>query len=421
MDWLLKTYTSDAEKMKPQKPKDLDSDCLDYSLQLMEVVGISSLALLFGVNMDMDSFNLAQKCLGTIGANMISLKWTTEDLIKWDLPFANEYLDCLSMGLRAVNAPEVEDNLQAVEMIEMDSVSFSYATGEDDAQNDDELGIKEFSKKEFVVQPTQLHQSANLTNSCDEESCQPLSEELSALKNFSFRFELGKVYSIVGKNGSGKSTLVGLLTKLYTPSEGKIHINGSDLATIPDESWLKQLAVVPQNFSELWDFSIRDNIAFGCHELLSADPNHVIDKEAEYFGVTDFVDLDTYFGDKYNSKGIPETEGETWVDDFSGGQWQAIVLARAFCRRDSARVFILDEPSSALDPVREHSLFERLRQEKDGRITIFISHGLRTCRASDCILVMDNGRLVQSGSHTDLLRETDGIYAELHRLQNESW
>jgi ATP-binding cassette, subfamily B, bacterial NisT/SpaT len=169
------------------------------------------------------------------------------------------------------------------------------------------------------------------------------------------------VYSIVGKNGSGKSTLVGLLTKLNTPSEDKIHINGSDFATIPDESWLKQLAVIPQKCSELWDFSVQDNIAFGCHELLGADPNYVIHKEAEYFGVTTIVDLDTYFGDKWNSKAIPDTEDETRVDDFSGGQWQAIALARTFCRRDSARVFILDEPSSALDPVREHDLFERLR------------------------------------------------------------
>ena len=421
MDWLLKTYTSDAEKVKPRKPKDLDSDSLDYSLQLLEVVGISSLALLFGINIDMDSFNLAQKCLGTIGTNMISLKWTTEDLIKWELPFANEYLDCLSMGSRAVIAPKIEDSLQAVEIIEMDSVSFSYASGEDNVKNDDETGIKEFPNKEFVEQSRSLHQSANLADSYDGNSCRSCSEKFSALKNISFKFESGKVYSIVGKNGSGKSTLVGLLTKLYTPSEGKIHINGSDLATIPDDSWLKQLAVVPQNFSELWDFPIRDNIAFGCHELLTADPNNVIDKEAEYFGVTEFVDLDTYFGDKYHSKGIPGMEGETWVDDFSGGQWQAIALARAFCRRNSAKVFILDEPSSALDPVREHSLFERLRQEKDGRIIIFISHGLRTCRASDCILVMDEGCLVQSGSHTDLLQETDGIYAELHRLQNETW
>ena len=404
--------------MKPRKPKDLDSDSLDYSLGLLEVVGISSLALLFGVNIDMNSFNLAQKCLGTIGSNMISLKWTTEDLIKWDLPFANDYLDCLSMGPRAVTAPKADYSFQAVEIMEMDSVSFSYAAGENDAQSDDETGIKEISNEEFVEQ---VYQSAKLINPYDGNPSRPCAEEQWALENFSFQFESGKVYSIVGKNGSGKSTLVGLLTKLYTPSEGKIHINGSDLATIPDESWLKQLAVVPQNFSELWDFTIRDNIGFGCHELLSADPNHIIDKEAEYFGVTDFVGLDTYFGDKYNSKGIPETEGETWVEDFSGGQWQAIALARAFCRRTSAKVFILDEPSSALDPVREHALFERLRQEKDGRITIFISHGLRTCRASDCILVIDEGRLVQSGSHADLLQETDGIYAELHRLQNETW
>lgn len=417
MDWLLKTYTIDAEKVKPQKPKDLDNDSLDYSLQLLEVIGISSLALLFRVNIDIDSFNLAQKCLGTIGTNMISLKWTMEGLSKWDIPFANEYLDCLSMGPRTAIAPKVENSPHTVEVIEIDSVSFSYASKEDDAQNNDESGIKEFSNKE----PTQLRQPTHLTDEHDENSCQSYSGGLSALKNFCFRFESGKVYSIVGKNGSGKSTLVSLLTKLYAPSEGKIYIDGSDLATISDESWLKQLAVVPQNFSELWDFSIRENIGFGCHELLAADPNHVIDREAEYFGVTDFVDLDTYFGDKGHSKGIPGTEGETWVDDFSGGQWQAIALARAFCRRDSARIFILDEPSSALDPVREHSLFKRLRQEKYGRIIIFISHGLRTCKASDCILVMDKGCLVQSGSHMDLLQETDGIYSELHRLQNKTW
>jgi ATP-binding cassette subfamily B protein len=94
-------------------------------------------------------------------------------------------------------------------------------------------------------------------------------------------------------------------------------------------------------------------------------------------------------------------------------------LARGFCRARTAKLFILDEPSSELDPEREFQLFTRLRKERESRITIFISHNLKTCRASDCILVMDDGKLAESGSHAELLLH-DGLYASLYNLQEQN-
>lgn len=250
-----------------------------------------------------------------------------------------------------------------------------------------------------------------------EESC----PRTKALQDVTFRFECGKVYSIVGKNGSGKSTLGNLLTKFYEPSQGYISANGSNLSGIFSSSWLKNLAVMPQKNAFLYNATIRENIGLGLPSLLEDDPDNILEEEAKALEITSFVGLDTFLGDKESSKDIPGYEKDEWIDDLSGGQFQTIALARTFCRKKSSNVFLFDEPSSNLDPQKEHDLFERLKREKSGRITIFISHNLKTCRASDCILVMDEGRLVQSGSHSDLLQEEDGIYANLYRLQNETW
>ena len=141
-----------------------------------------------------------------------------------------------------------------------------------------------------------------------------------------------------------------------------------------------------QHTSFIWNLTFREIISFGLSGIENQES--VIEEEAQRCGVTNFVKLDAFYGNKEHSISLPGLENERWLDEFSGGEWQSIALVRAFVRK-AFTVVILDEPSAALDPQKEHQLFERLRKEREGRITIFISHRLQTCRASDCILVMD--------------------------------
>jgi ATP-binding cassette subfamily B protein len=207
---------------------------------------------------------------------------------------------------------------------------------------------------------------------------------------------------------------------LYTHLHGSVLVNGVNLRDLSTSSWHKRLAVAPQEFSHLGGCTIRENIGVGKTSLLYEDPKGLLNQEACNEEITSFVDLETYFGGMAAMNKVPGSENETWRYHFSGGQWQSIALARSFCRTlcDSVEVLIMDEPSSALDPIREHRLFERLRKERSQRITIFISHRLQTARASDCILVIDDGTLVQSGTHDDLVLDKNGLYGQMWALQN---
>jgi len=149
----------------------------------------------------------------------------------------------------------------------------------------------------------------------------------------------------------------------------------------------------------------------------------VLYREAKKEGITNFVELENYIGTLSDFNKVPGSEKECWRGNFSGGQWQSIALARTLCRTysDSVDLLILDEPSSALDTIAEHQLFERLRSERDDKITIFISHRLQTSRASDCILVIEDGIIVQLGTHDELLLDTNGLYFQMYNLQETTW
>jgi ATP-binding cassette, subfamily B, bacterial len=216
--------------------------------------------------------------------------------------------------------------------------------------------------------------------------------------------------------------LINIITKSYSPSYGSVLVNGVDLETVSAVSWHKRLAITPQEFSQIYNFTIRENIGLGQTSLLYEDPDCIIEREAKARGITSFIDLETYVGSLSSFNRAPGSESEKWSGGLSGGQWQSIALARTLCRTlcDSAEVLIMDEPTSALDPLAEHRLFERLRAEKGHRITIFTSHRLQTARASDCILVIDEGVLVQSGTHEELLLDKKGLYRQMYALQNDS-
>ena len=221
------------------------------------------------------------------------------------------------------------------------------------------------------------------------------------LHDVSFNIPAGQVVGIVGPSGSGKSTLAKLIQRLYVPESGRVLVDGVDLAMV-DSSWLRrQLGVVLQE-NILFNRSIRDNIAL-------AEPGMPIERvigAAKMAGAHDFI-LELSNG--YDT--IVEERGSS----LSGGQRQRIAIARALLCEP--RILIFDEATSALDYESERIIQQNMAQIASGRTVFVVAHRLSTVRFADRILTLDRGRLVEDGTHDDLIH-TGGRYATLHRLQS---
>lgn len=219
----------------------------------------------------------------------------------------------------------------------------------------------------------------------------------------------GEVVALVGENGAGKSTLVKLLGRLYDPEGGSIRIDGIDIRQFQVADLQRSISVVFQDYVR-YDMTARDNIWVGNVELNPADP--LIEQAAEKSGADEVIrglkdGYDTYLG-KYIQDG----------EQLSTGEWQKLALARAFVR--DAQIVVLDEPTSALDPMAEYEVFSRFRELLDGRTAILISHRLSTVRMADYIYVMRDGRIVESGTHDELLCR-GAAYAALFEAQAENY
>jgi ATP-binding cassette subfamily B protein len=221
----------------------------------------------------------------------------------------------------------------------------------------------------------------------------------------------GTVVAIVGENGAGKTTLVKLLCRMYAPSRGRILVDGVDLARIAPDVWRARLAGAFQDF---FRFEFRALESVGVGDLPRHDDHAAVSSAVRYAGADDVVADLAY--------GLETQLGPTWPDgvEISFGQWQKLALARGFMR-ESPLVLVLDEPTAALDAETEHALFERFaaasRQSAvDGRITILVSHRFSTVRMADFIIVLDGARVVESGTHEELMAR-NGQYAELYGIQ----
>jgi ABC-type multidrug transport system fused ATPase/permease subunit len=229
------------------------------------------------------------------------------------------------------------------------------------------------------------------------------------LEGVSLRIEPGQVVALVGANGSGKTTLAKLLAGLYLPDRGRVLLHGSDTATADRAALRRQVAVVFQDFIR-YALPARDNIALGRHERYA--DGAAVRGAARRAG----VDADiAALRDGYATQLGPAFVGGV---DLSLGQWQKMALARLFFR--DAPFVILDEPTAALDARAEHDLFARIRELFASRSVLLISHRFSTVRAADRIYVLDGGRIVEEGSHAELVAR-GGTYAELFSLQASAY
>jgi ATP-binding cassette subfamily B protein len=227
-----------------------------------------------------------------------------------------------------------------------------------------------------------------------------------ALNDVSFFVPAGETLAVVGRNGAGKTTLIKLLTRLYDPTEGSIWVDGIDIADWDAQKLRARFSVIFQDFSR-FHFSLRENIGVGDLEHMRDDAR--ILRAMQKGGADALMPL--------LPKGIDTQLGRTFAEGvgLSGGQWQKVALARAFMREE-ADIFILDEPTAALDADAEQALFERFKGLVRGRTAILITHRFSTARIADQILVMEGGAILERGTHGDLIAN-DGMYAKLFSLQ----
>jgi ATP-binding cassette subfamily B protein len=236
------------------------------------------------------------------------------------------------------------------------------------------------------------------------------------LDDVTLHLPAGAVVAVVGENGAGKTTLVKLLCKLYEPTAGRILVDGAPLARVPAQAWRARLAGAFQDF---FRFELRARHSVGLGDVPRLDDRPAVLAAVGRAGAGDVIDR--------LAGGLEAQLGPTWPDgvEVSFGQWQKLALARGFMR-DRPLLLVLDEPTAALDAETEHALFERYAAaaragdgraaSPDGRITVLVSHRFSTVRMADLIVVLDGARVLEVGSHAELMA-AGGRYAELYGIQ----
>ena len=225
------------------------------------------------------------------------------------------------------------------------------------------------------------------------------------LRGIDIKINKGETVALVGANGAGKTTLVRLLCRLYDPQAGKILIDGNDIRNIDPEKYRRFFSVVFQDFM-LYNLSAGDNIRAG--DIFSEKDKERMHQSAVKAGIHDLLNglprkYDTVIGRLFDDS-----------RELSWGEWQKIALARALYR--DSEILILDEPTSALDANAEYEIFTRFSELAAGRTCILISHRLANVSIADRIIVIDRGRVIETGSHTELVKAR-GTYSKLYRQQ----
>lgn len=230
----------------------------------------------------------------------------------------------------------------------------------------------------------------------------------SVLKNLSFVIEPKQEVALVGLNGAGKTTLFRLLSRIYDPTEGEILINNIPLKDYNLDSWRKSISIMNQDYKIFQEETIKENIIFDSEEHLN-----VLDQVTKESGSDSYIS-------NYNN-GLDQLIGNEFEGgiELSKGQNQKLVLARALYR--NTPVLILDEPTAAIDALSEDHIFKALRNNHKDQTRIIISHKFSNVRDADNIILIEHGKIIEQGNHTELMKLKEGKYKELFELQAEGY
>lgn len=237
--------------------------------------------------------------------------------------------------------------------------------------------------------------------------------DVKALDNISFTLAPGDSVAIVGENGAGKTTLIKLLIGAYEPTEGVILVNGEPLSKINRDSYLSQLGALFQDYSRYEFATLGENVWFG-------DTNKAYNRKAieAALAQADLSNLASTY-EKGLNQILSKDFDENSTTDLSGGQWQRLAVARALFR--SPNILLLDEPTSAIDAKSEYQIFKNIIEAQKGKSTVIISHRFSTVRKASQIIVLKEGRIIESGTHDELIMKRRGIYKTLFEMQAEGY
>ena len=236
-------------------------------------------------------------------------------------------------------------------------------------------------------------------------------KDITVLKNLNMKFEGGKTYALVGHNGAGKSTIIKLLLRFYDPTEGEILLNGRNIKEYNLQKYRALFATAFQD-NRMFSMSVADNVTLG-EDIPSDQKEKIVTEALQLSGVYDKV------------MSLPQGINTTLTREFddngavlSGGEFQKIVVSRAFARRCPIKVF--DEPSSALDPIAEYQLFDNILKACKENTLLFISHRLSSVQNADHVFLLEQGEVREEGTHRELMNKK-GLYADMYQKQAENY
>ena len=257
-----------------------------------------------------------------------------------------------------------------------------------------------------VQQPLQVTRHVGHTIEFRNVSFRYPGTQRDVLKDISFTVQPGDTVVLVGLNGAGKTTLLKLLTRLYDPTQGKVLLDGHDIKEYDTEELYAMFGVIFQDFGK-YAFTVNENISFG--EITKPMDPEAIREAAKASAAEEFISrlpeaYDTPLMRVFEQNGI----------ELSIGQWQKLAIARAFY--SDSDVLILDEPTASLDAIAEQEIFNQFDHLRKDKTTFFVSHRLSSATVATKILVLENGRLIETGTHAELMKK-EGVYYELFSTQ----